>query len=102
MTTYRVDKVSESPSQLDLQIGFAGEASNDQIVMDAVAAIKELELRGGPLVRFDGPTSVPAAMALAHSVAHLYGAVAMKDPKLGKFVVVISHRPDLRIGTLLD
>jgi CRISPR-associated protein Csx3 len=100
--TFRVEVAAQSDAGVELRVGFVGEAENDRRVVDAVAAIKELKLQGGSLVRFDGPCSLPVAMALAHEVAHLYGAVAVKDPKLGKFVVAISHRPDLAVGELLE
>jgi CRISPR-associated protein Csx3 len=99
---FKVAVSHETNDCVDIDIGFVGESTNDQIVVDAVAGIKELGLRGGPLVRFNGPVSIPVAMALAHAVAHLYGAVAVKDPKLGKFVVAISHRPDMPVGQLLE
>lgn len=100
-STFRVEIASATESQIDLAVRFVGEAENDRRVVDAVAAIKTLQLTGGPLVRIDGPCSLPVAFALAHAVGHLFGAVAVKDPKLGKFVVAISHRPDLAVGALL-
>lgn len=100
--TFRVELARQSEASVDLQIGFVGEAANDRRVVDAVAAIEDLNLQGGPLVRFDGPSSLPVAVALSHKVAHLFGAVAVKDPKLGKYVVAISHRPDLAVGQLLE
>ncbi len=41
-------------------------------------------------------------LALAHAVAHLYQTVACWDPKLERFVVVISHSPVHRPGDLLE
>jgi len=102
MRSFKVELKKHSLERAVLEIGFIGEAHNDLRIVDAVAAIKELNLEGGKLVTFDGPCSLPVAMALAHAVAHLYGAVAVKDPKLGKFVVSISHRPDLTVGMLID
>lgn len=100
--TFKVELAEETPERMDLSVGFVGEAGNERRVTDAVAAIKQLDLKGGPLVRFNGPCSLPVAMALAHAVAHLYGAVAVFDPKLQRYVVSISHRPDLTVGTLLE
>jgi CRISPR-associated protein Csx3 len=82
-------------------IGFAAPADNTRIVPDALAAIAALQLPGGRGIHFTGPASLPAAMALAHAVAHLYGYVACYDPKLQGFVVAISHHPDFRPGQLL-
>lgn len=85
-----------------IRIGFGAPANNDVIVQDAIQAIEQLKLPGGKGVLFDGPASVPVAMALAHAVAHLYQFVAFFDPKLGRFVVAISHTPDHRPGDLIE
>lgn len=85
-----------------LKLAFGSPAQNDQICRDAVAAIKALELEGGKIVKLNGPASLPVAIAIAHEVAHIYGAVAAFDPKLGKYVVSVSHTPDYTVGDLID
>ena len=40
-------------------------------------------------------------MALAHAVAHLFQFVACFDPKMSRYVVVISHTAGIRPGDLL-
>lgn len=85
-----------------LKIGFGVPAQNDQIVKDAVVAVKELSLQGGKVIKLNGPASLPVAIAIAHEVGHLYGAVAAFDPKLAKYVVAISHDPSLKVGDLID
>jgi CRISPR-associated protein Csx3 len=82
-------------------IGFGEPANNDQIVPAALTAIGQLNLTGGRGILFHGAASLPVAMALAHSVAHLYQFVACFDPKLERFVVAISHAPDVRPGDLI-
>jgi CRISPR-associated protein Csx3 len=99
---YHADIVAESDGVVTLQIDFGEPASNDAIVPDALAAIAALHLPGGRGVKFDGKASLPVAMALAHQVAHLYGFVACRDPKLSRFVVAISHDPAVRPGDLID
>lgn len=84
-----------------VEIGFGEPANNDQIVPAAMAAIEKLNLAGGRGILFDGPASLPVAMALAHAVGHLYQFVACFDPKLERFVVAISHTPDVRPGDLI-
>ncbi len=101
--SYVVRREEETPQELLLQVRWGDSpAENDRLVVDAVAAIRELGLQGGRLVKFNGPASLPVAMALSHEVCHLYGAVAVRDPKLGKYVVVVSHSPDFRLGELID
>ena len=85
-----------------VRISFGAPATNDRVVPDAVAAIGELGLSGGKGIKFTGPASLPVAMALSHAVAHLYGYVACYDPKLGRYVVAISHDPGVRPGDLME
>ncbi len=85
-----------------VEIAFGDSASNAEIVPDSLQAIADLHLKGGRGIKFSGPASAPVAFAIAHSVADLYGFVAWWDPKLGKFVVAISHDPHFRPGDLLD
>jgi CRISPR-associated protein Csx3 len=101
--TYVVEKVSEAAGVVLLRIGFtAVPAATTVIVPDAVAAIRALNLAGGELVKFNGPAALPVAMALAHAVAHLFGAVACFDPKVGGYVVCITHDPNYQLGQLLS
>ena len=91
-----------------LHIDFGVPSTNDQIVKDAVARLDAMtkagELSGGGLLKINGPASLPVAMVLAHKLSHLFAAIACFDPKLSKYVVVISHspNPDYVVGNLLD
>jgi CRISPR-associated protein Csx3 len=89
-----------------LKIGFREPADNPQIVRDAHAqleALSHLEPLGGELLKINGPASIPVAFVIAHKVAHLYGAIAVFDPKLGhKYVIVITHTPKYKLGDLID
>jgi CRISPR-associated protein Csx3 len=101
MTTYNIELDGEL-----LNIGFAEPAQNDQIVQDAAARLDEMqhagELKGGQLLKINGPASLPVACVLAHKVAHLFGAVGVFDPKLGKYVISITHNPTYKLGDLID
>lgn len=101
MTTYNIELDGEL-----LNIGFADPAQNDQIVRDAAARLDEMtssgELKGGQLLKINGPASLPVACVLAHKVAHLFGAVGVFDPKLGKYVISITHNPTYKLGDLID
>jgi CRISPR-associated protein Csx3 len=85
-----------------LRVSFGSPASNDVIVKDAAQGLNDLGLVGGPILKINGPASLPVAVALAHGVTHLYGAVAVWDPKLAKYVVSVSHNPDFNVGDLID
>ncbi|MBL8237408.1 MAG: hypothetical protein JNM66_08320 [Bryobacterales bacterium] len=100
---YSVELAPARPDGLtQLNIRFAHPADNDLIVPDAIRAIQALHLPGGKGVLFSGPASLPVAMALAHSVAHLYQFVACLDPKIAKFVVAISHTPSFQPGDCIE
>lgn len=89
-----------------LKVGFADPAQNNQIVRDALARVAEMteagQLAGGPVIKINGPASLPVAIALGHAIAHRYQAVACFDPKLGKYVVAVSHGGTYAPGDLID
>ena len=89
-----------------LRIGFGDPADNDVIVRDASEILNGLRSTGqlsrGEIIRVHGPASLPVAMAIGHSLSHLYQAVACFDPKLSKYVVAVSHGRKYSVGDLLD
>ena len=89
-----------------LAVKFGVPAKNNQIVKDAQARLNELiesnSLTGGSIIKINGPLSNPVAMVLSHKLAHLYQTVACFDPKLAKYVVVISHSDEYALGDLID
>ena len=99
---FNIEKLSEAEGVVELRISFGVAAQNPQIVPDAVAALRDLKLTGGKLVKFNGPGTLPVAMALAHEVGHLFGAVACFDPKIAPgYVVCITHDPKFELGQQL-
>lgn len=101
MSTYKIEL-----KDAILRVSFGEPAQNDQIVRDAAARLEEMaasgELAGGPLLRINGPISIPVAFVLAHKLAHIYGAVAFYDPKIAKYVICITHNPSYKLGDLID
>lgn len=85
-----------------IELGIATPGDNGVLVPDALEALAALSLQGGAGIRFTGRISLPVAMALSHAVAHLYGYVAMFDPKLEQYVVAVSHKPGIKPGDLLS
>ena len=87
-----------------LLLKFGDPASNDLIVRDVDVKMRDLKsttLTGGRLVLLNGAASLPVIAAVVHHVAHLFAVVAVYDPKLGGYVVAVSHDPDLVIGDIL-
>lgn len=93
---------SDVDGVVTVNVGFGEPSTNEQIVPDAVRALEQLNLKGGRGIKFNGHASLPVAMALAHAVAHLFGFVAVFDPKLQKYVVAVSHNPELPVGALIE
>lgn len=101
MASYNISIDNTAPATT-LKLAFGTPAQNDVIVRDAVEAVRVLKLEGGRVVRLNGPASLPVAIAIAHEIGHLFGAVAAYDPKMGKYVVAVSHDPSLAVGDLID
>lgn len=88
-----------------LTIGFNPEmpASNDQITKDAFALCADIadDVMGTKLLKITGAASLPVAMLISHQFCHIVQAIACFDPKLGQFVVCVSHTNAHRIGDLV-
>jgi CRISPR-associated protein Csx3 len=101
MASYKIAKEDDV-----LKVGFGDPAQNDQIVRDAVARLDEMAndgiLAGGSVIKINGPASLPVAIAIAHAIGHLYEVIGVFDPKLGKYVVAVSHGAAYKAGDLID
>lgn len=89
-----------------MRLSFGEPASNDLIVQEVLQSLNTMKtdgtLAGGSLLKINGPASLPIAFVIAHAVLHIYGAVAIFDPKLQKYVVVTAHGTDYKVGDLID
>lgn len=89
-----------------LWVGFGEPATGDLVVQDAARELQGMEasgeLAGGGLLCINGRCSVPVAVMLGHALAHLFSAVAVFDPKLDRYIVSISHDPNLPLGQLIE
>ena len=98
--------INFDPQSGVMKVGFGDPAQNDQICRDAARQLEELTssgaLAGGPLIKINGPASLPVAVVIANAVSHRYEAVAVFDPKLGRYVVAVSHGPQYKVGDLID
>lgn len=105
---YKLELIHIGNNRHKLSIGFGEPAQNSEIVPYVVEHLEMLELGGARLLLINGPASLPVACAIAHKTGHLYGAVAVWDPKLpfnseitGCYVVAISHDPEYKVGMTL-
>ncbi|MEM7555298.1 MAG: CRISPR-associated protein Csx3 [Cyanobacteria bacterium P01_A01_bin.84] len=94
-----------------LKVKFGKTANGDQIVRDAAARLEEMitsgEISGGKLLKIDGPASIAVSYLIAHKISHLYSAIAIFDPKIGRigyktFIVAVSHTPAYKIGEIIE
>ncbi len=83
-----------------LKVDFGEPTTNDNIVRETHQAVSELKLMG-KLLLINGRASLPVGFVLAHAYNHVFGAIGIFDPKLEKYVVVVSHDPNYQIGALI-
>lgn len=106
MSTYHINLDEDI-----LKVKFGKPANGDQIVRDAAAQLDEMiasgKLSGGKLLKIDGPASLPVCYLIAHKISHLYSAIAIFDPKIGRegyktFITAVSHSPAYKIGEIIE
>lgn len=106
MSTYHIELEDDV-----LRVKFGTPATGDQIIRDAAARLDEMiaseEIKGGRLLKIDGPASLPVCYLIAHKISHLYSAIAIFDPKIGRkgyktFITAISHTPAYKVGELIE
>lgn len=89
-----------------LKLKFGEAASNDEIVAYIEKILKQKietkEILGWEIIKLDWPASLPVAVVLAHKLAHLYGTIAVRDPKMGKFVVAVSHSGNFKVWDMIQ
>ena len=106
---------SKSAFLLYWQDGILQAWLNRMVEVDGDVIVREVEqklvdlletqpIKGGKLLKINGRASVLASFVIANHLGHLYGAIAVNDPKIGtqeydNYVVVISHDGDYPVGT---
>lgn len=80
-----------------LKVSFGASAPGDVIVKDIVSGLAELdaagELEGGGLLGINGACTLAGMAVLVHHLVHRFAALAVFDPKLPAYIVVVSHDP---------
>ncbi len=100
---YNIERVEIRPGVDLFKVGFGPEsAQNDRIVQEAVSLLEGLKPQGGKLALVNGPASLPVACVLAHALGHLYGALGVFDPKVGRYLICVSHDPTYPVGSWID
>lgn len=99
MSLYNVELVDDI-----LKINFGDEpAGNDAIVPEAVGKAEVFkEQVMGKVLKINGPASLPVAIALSHVFAHVVPCIACFDPKLGGYVVSVTHDPNYELGQIIQ
>ena len=105
---YKIDpNIGPKKGWMNLEIGFdnADPQTNAEMVPDVESRLAALANAGGlsgKMLLVNGAASVPLSFVIAHKVAHLFGAVAVFDPKLSGFVIAISHDPEFKLGEVFN
>lgn len=76
-----------------------------ELVKMLVEELKGLNAKSGfcgSLIKITGACPVILGFALSHHVSHLFGTVAVFEPKLNNFVVCISHSPAFKVGDIIE
>lgn len=88
-------------------------AQGDVLVLDTFEQL-EMMINNGEiptekkLLKIDGPQSIPVAYVIAHKLAHLYEAIAVLDPKIGKkgyknYIVTTTHgSKKYKVGQIIE
>lgn len=100
MTTYIIEWDAD---RRILRCKFGEPAENDQIVLDAreqLGRIKPLVMGPGCL-KINGRMSVQVAAVIASELAHICAALAFFDPKVGVYIVCVTHSPDYHFGQVI-
>ncbi len=100
MSTYNINLALDTSI---LYVGFGEPANNDQIVKDAIAAVKAIkEELHSRVLRVNGAASMPVTFAISAEIGNVTKAIAVFDPKLKKYVVSVTRTPEHQIGDLID
>jgi CRISPR-associated protein Csx3 len=96
-----VETTSESTT---LKMSFGDPATNAEIIKEVIVTCEAIkpQVMNGKILLLNGPASLPVACAISHAFAHLVPAVACFDPKLGGYVVAISHSPNYEVGSIIS
>jgi CRISPR-associated protein Csx3 len=93
--SYLIKRVNDSSDGATiLSIGFNPEIGADpgQVLVDAIAALDKVDLKGGKLVKLNGMASLPIIASLTDRLSRNYDAIAVYDPKIpGDEKYVITH-----------
>ena len=87
-------------------VKFIGNAQNDKWVKEAYKRLDEMEttgeiLGGGP-IKITGKISMAVIVPICHKLAQYFSAISIFDPRLNRYVVVISNNPGLKVGELIE
>lgn len=59
-------------------------------------------IKGGELLKINGKSSVAVSYMIAHKLGHLYGNIAVWDPKLCDYVITLRHGGKYAEGELIN
>ena len=108
-TSFLIDL--KSPFLLETKFSPDIRANNNRLITDASDQLDRLInaglLGGGNFLVITGVCSLPVSYLIATRLGHVYGAIAINDPKLAeptkpRYVIAISHSPDYHLGDISE
>lgn len=91
-----------APGKL-FRVGFGDPAPSNEIAREVDTRLAEIKASGvcGPLALVNGPMAVVIGLQVGHILSHLFGSVGVFDPKLGGYVVALSHGGPYAVGDVI-
>jgi len=92
----------ENTLNINCQLGVV---EGDVLTKEAALKIDELmnqNLTGGDLLKINGKSSLAVNFMIANKLAHLYGNIAVWDPKLCDYVITLRHGGNYAEGELIN
>ena len=105
---YRVELNKETET---LHVGFGQTTATNDILVPHVLGLLGLvglcSVKGelgkfmGLRLKVNGAMSAPIVSALTHRLSHVVKYIAIFDPKMGGYVVTVSHQPGVNCGDII-
>ena len=97
-----ITRVRDGQQYCQLSCDFGAVAADgDEIVREVAEYVRHLGIYGrGCFVT--GRMSVPVAFVVGHAFGHMFGFVAVFDPKIGTYIVVTAHADGVVVGDRVE
>ena len=107
MLSYSITYSQDNLGNDLLKVAFSKTLNQGNIIVEDAKEelnklIKSQQLKGGKLIKIDGKQSYLVSYTIAHEICHLYETIAVSNPKLGGYIVVISSNKNYPLGSIIE